>query len=234
MVVEEDSADPVYVGRLGLTDRGGQPAADRLALARGRTVLRSHAREPDGSGQPAQVSWSRGPDQRLLGRGLHAGRTRAARGARRGIGVHRQPGHEPDRAACATYSRPSRPTRTPSSAPAPAARWSWTADPGTGKTVVALHRAAYLLYSDPRIGRGGGGVLFVGPHQAYLAYVDDILPSLGEDSVQICTLRDLVAEGAVGRRRERPGGGSAEGVRPTGRGDRDGRRSLRATRRRPT
>ena len=68
--------------------------------------------------------------------------------------------------------------------------------PGTGKTVVALHRTAYLLYSDPRIGRGGGGVLFVGPHQAYLAYVDDILPSLGEDSVQICTLRDLIAEGA--------------------------------------
>jgi hypothetical protein len=40
-------------------------------------------------------------------------------------------------------------------------------------------------------------VLFVGPHQAYLAYVDDILPSLGEDSVQICTLRDLVPEGVA-------------------------------------
>ena len=37
--------------------------------------------------------------------------------------------------------------------------------PGTGKTVVALHRTAYLLYSDPRIGRRGGGVLFVGPHR---------------------------------------------------------------------
>jgi DNA helicase IV len=69
--------------------------------------------------------------------------------------------------------------------------------PGTGKTVVALHRAAYLLYSEPRIARGGGGVMFVGPHEAYLAYVDDVLPSLGEESVQICTLRDLVAEGAA-------------------------------------
>ncbi|HEX4400441.1 MAG TPA: RNA polymerase recycling motor ATPase HelR [Galbitalea sp.] len=67
--------------------------------------------------------------------------------------------------------------------------------PGTGKTVVALHRAAYLLYSDPRLAPGRGGVLFVGPHQAYLAYVDDVLPSLGEESVQICTLRDLVIEG---------------------------------------
>ncbi|GAF44492.1 RNA polymerase recycling motor ATPase HelR [Rhodococcus wratislaviensis] len=66
--------------------------------------------------------------------------------------------------------------------------------PGTGKTVVALHRAAYLLYSDPRLRHG---VLFVGPHEPYLAYVADVLPSLGEEGVQLCTLRDLVAEGAT-------------------------------------
>ncbi|MFD6435595.1 RNA polymerase recycling motor ATPase HelR [Streptomyces venezuelae] len=71
--------------------------------------------------------------------------------------------------------------------------------PGTGKTVVALHRSAYLLYSDPRLGhdRRGGGVLFVGPHEPYLGYVADVLPSLGEEGVQTCTLRDLVAEGAA-------------------------------------
>src|SRR5260221_9822871 len=69
--------------------------------------------------------------------------------------------------------------------------------PGTGKTVVALHRAAYLLYSDPRLGHRRGGLLFVGPHQPYLAYVADVLPSLGEEGVQTCTLRDLVAEGAA-------------------------------------
>jgi hypothetical protein len=68
--------------------------------------------------------------------------------------------------------------------------------PGTGKTVVALHRTAYLLYSDPRLGHRRGGVLFVGPHQPYLAYVADVLPSLGEEGVQTCTLRDLVPEGA--------------------------------------
>src|SRR5690242_1825623 len=68
--------------------------------------------------------------------------------------------------------------------------------PGTGKTVVALHRTAYLLYSDPRLGHHRGGVLFVGPHQPYLAYVADVLPSLGEEGVQTCTLRDLVAEGS--------------------------------------
>ncbi|MFD7640554.1 RNA polymerase recycling motor ATPase HelR [Kitasatospora sp. NPDC059795] len=67
--------------------------------------------------------------------------------------------------------------------------------PGTGKTVVALHRTAHLLYSDPRLGHRKGGVLFVGPHQPYLAYVADVLPSLGEEGVQTCTLRDLVPEG---------------------------------------
>jgi hypothetical protein len=69
--------------------------------------------------------------------------------------------------------------------------------PGTGKTVVALHRAAYLLYSDPRLGHRRGGVLFVGPHQPYLAYVSDVLPSLGEEGAQTCTLRDLLPEGAT-------------------------------------
>ncbi len=68
--------------------------------------------------------------------------------------------------------------------------------PGTGKTVVALHRAAYLLYSDPRLREGRGGVLFVGPHRPYLAYIADVLPSLGEEGVQTCTLADLVPEGA--------------------------------------
>lgn len=69
--------------------------------------------------------------------------------------------------------------------------------PGTGKTVVALHRTAYLLYSDPRLGDRRGGVLFVGPHQPYLAYVADVLPSLGEEGVQTCTLMDLQPEGVT-------------------------------------
>ncbi|WP_405770752.1 RNA polymerase recycling motor ATPase HelR [Streptomyces sp. NBC_01538] len=68
--------------------------------------------------------------------------------------------------------------------------------PGTGKTVVALHRSAYLLYADPLLSHRRGGILFVGPHRPYLAYVADVLPSLGEEGVQTCTLRDLVDEGA--------------------------------------
>ncbi|MFW0790189.1 RNA polymerase recycling motor ATPase HelR [Gordonia sp. CPCC 205333] len=67
--------------------------------------------------------------------------------------------------------------------------------PGTGKTVVALHRAAYLLYSDPRVSPRRGGVLVVGPHDPYLAYVGDILPDLGAEGAALCTLRDLLPEG---------------------------------------
>lgn len=68
--------------------------------------------------------------------------------------------------------------------------------PGTGKTVVALHRSAYLLYSDPRLHQHRGSVLFVGPHRPYLDYVADVLPSLGEDGVRTCILLDLLPQGA--------------------------------------
>ena len=66
-----------------------------------------------------------------------------------------------------------------------------TGGPGTGKTVVALHRAAYLLYSDRRRFEGGG-VLVVGPSAAYTAYIERVLPSLGEESVVLRSLGDVV------------------------------------------
>lgn len=63
--------------------------------------------------------------------------------------------------------------------------------PGTGKTVVALHRAAYLLHADSRIAARRGNLLLVGPHRPYLDYVADVLPALGEHSVQTATIADL-------------------------------------------
>ncbi|MGC3995825.1 MAG: AAA family ATPase [Propionicimonas sp.] len=59
--------------------------------------------------------------------------------------------------------------------------------PGTGKTVVALHRAAYLLYSNRRRFERGG-ILVVGPSGLFMDYIERVLPSLGEDSV---TLRPI-------------------------------------------
>ncbi len=63
--------------------------------------------------------------------------------------------------------------------------------PGTGKTVVALHRAAYLLYTN-RFPLEGQGVLVVGPNRLFLSYIEQVLPSLGEAGVELAVLADLV------------------------------------------
>jgi len=63
--------------------------------------------------------------------------------------------------------------------------------PGTGKTAVGLHRAAYLLYSHrTRLSRGG--VLVLGPNPAFLAYISSVLPALGEVDVAQRTLEQLL------------------------------------------
>jgi DNA helicase IV len=68
--------------------------------------------------------------------------------------------------------------------------------PGTGKTAVGLHRAAFLLYEHrERLARDG--VLVVGPGPAYLAFIRDVLPGLGEVDVAQRSIEDLVAEVAV-------------------------------------
>src|SRR5580658_3890592 len=64
--------------------------------------------------------------------------------------------------------------------------------PGTGKTAVGLHRVAYLLYAyKERMSRGG--VLVVGPNRAFLAYIRNVLPALGEADVNQLSVTDLLA-----------------------------------------
>ncbi len=63
--------------------------------------------------------------------------------------------------------------------------------PGTGKTVVALHRAAYLLYTF-RFPLEDQGVLVIGPNRVFLRYIERVLPSLGEAGVEQVVLADLV------------------------------------------
>ncbi|MBU4215782.1 MAG: AAA family ATPase [Actinobacteria bacterium] len=63
--------------------------------------------------------------------------------------------------------------------------------PGTGKTAVALHRAAYLLYAHRRM-LERSGVLLVGPSRTFLRYIDQVLPSLGETGVVTTTIAELV------------------------------------------
>ena len=69
--------------------------------------------------------------------------------------------------------------------------------PGTGKTAVALHRAAYLLYTH-RFPLERQGVLVVGPNPLFLRYIEQVLPSLGETGVSLSTVAGLVPEIRVG------------------------------------
>ncbi|MEV0627592.1 RNA polymerase recycling motor ATPase HelR [Nonomuraea wenchangensis] len=195
-MVSGDGAEPVYVGRLGLTDREGRrllldwrsPAAEPFFGA-------THA-NPMGLASRRRYRWTRGRisdywDEVFAADGLDGHAALDDQSAFiASLGGIRSPRM---RDVLATIQADQDAVIRAGS------RGALVVDggPGTGKTVVALHRSAYLLYADPRLGHNRGGVLFVGPHQPYLAYVADVLPSLGEDGVQTCTLRDLVPEGAT-------------------------------------
>ncbi len=74
--------------------------------------------------------------------------------------------------------------------------------PGTGKTVVALHRAAFLLYSDRRRYETGG-VLVIGPSGVFMRYIQRVLPSLGETAVALRSLGEVV-DGVSASRHDPP------------------------------
>ncbi len=195
-IVSADNPEPVYIGRLGLTDRAGRrllldwrsPAAEPFFGA-------THA-NPMGLTSRRRYRWTRGRisdywDEVFTSDGFERHAALDDQSAFiASLGADRSPRM---RDVLGTIAADQDAIIRAGS------RGALVVDggPGTGKTVVALHRTAYLLYSDPRLGHRRGGVLFVGPHQPYLAYVSDVLPSLGEEGVQTCTLRDLVPEGAT-------------------------------------
>ncbi len=194
-MVSADSSEPVYVGRLGLKDNAGhQLLIDWRSPAAEPFFGATHA-NPMGLISRRRYRWSRGHINDYWDEVFDAD-SLTSNGALddqsafiASLGSNRSPRM---RDVLGTIASDQDAIIRSSS------RGALVVDggPGTGKTVVALHRTAYLLYSDPRLGHRRGGVLFVGPHQPYLAYVADVLPSLGEEGVQTCTLRDLVAEGA--------------------------------------
>ena len=195
-MVRADEPEPVYVGRLGLTDSAGRrllldwrsPAAEPFFGA-------THA-NPMGLASRRRYRWTRGRisdywDEVFTADGFDGQAALDDQSAFiASLGSSRSPRM---RDVLGTIQADQDAIIRAGS------RGALVVDggPGTGKTVVALHRTAYLLYSDARLGHRRGGVLFVGPHQPYLAYVADVLPSLGEEGVQTCTLRDLVPEGAA-------------------------------------
>jgi DNA helicase IV len=198
-IVRADNPEPLYVGRLGLTDSTGRrvlvdwrsPAAEPFFAA-------THA-NPMSLASRRRYRWTRGRISDYWDEVFTAQGT---------VELQSHPALDDQSAFIASLGS-SRSTRMrdvlgtiqaeQDAIIRAGSRGALVVDggPGTGKTVVALHRSAYPLYSDPRLGHRRGGVLFVGPHEPYLAYVADVLPSLGEEGVQTCTLRDLVAEGAT-------------------------------------
>lgn len=194
-IVRADDAEPVYIGRLGLTDgSGGRLLIDWRSPAAEPFFAATHA-NPMGLASRRRYRWTRGRigdywDEVFTADGFEGHAALDDQSAFiASLGSSRSPRM---RDVLGTIQSDQDAIIRAGS------RGALVVDggPGTGKTVVALHRSAHLLYSDPRLGHRRGGVLFVGPHQPYLAYVADVLPSLGEEGVQTCTVRDLVAEGA--------------------------------------
>jgi hypothetical protein len=195
-IVGADNPEPVYIGRLGLTDRASRRLLVDWRSPAAEPFFGSTHATPMGLASRRRYRWTRGRvsdywDEVFTPDGLEGHAALDDQSAFiASLGGSRSPRM---RDVLGTIAADQDAIIRAGS------RGALIVDggPGTGKTVVALHRAAYLLYSDPRLGHRRGGVLFVGPHQPYLAYVSDVLPSLGEEGVQTCTLRDLTPEGAA-------------------------------------
>jgi DNA helicase IV len=179
-----------YVGRMGIRDEGAQPLVVDWRAPAAAAFYRATAAEPLGVVRRRMIQSSRErvtgieddlldpaaapPGMRVVGDGaLLASLSKATGRGMRDIVATIQ--REQDDAI-----------RSPASGVTIV-----TGGPGTGKTAVALHRAAYLLYSD-RNRFAGGGILVVGPSGVFVDYIATVLPSLGEDTATLRSLGTLV------------------------------------------
>jgi DNA helicase IV len=196
----ELDADPRYVGRIGLRDDNHDsllidwraPAAAvfyQATAADPQNVVRRRVLRSSGptvvSVEDELLDAEAGSDLPIVGEGaLMAQLSRARDRSMHSIVATIQA--EQDRAIRA----PSRGVT------------SISGGPGTGKTVVALHRAAYLLYTDRRRYESGG-VLVVGPSGVFMRYIERVLPSLGETAVALRSLGEVV-DGVRATRHDEP------------------------------
>ena len=175
---------------VGAARRGPPAARDRLAGARRGAVLPGHGRGPAGRRAPAGDPLHRAPGAStwrttcstprptggvaVVGDGALLATPRPGQ-----VGPHAR--HRRDDPARAGRGDPGTGRR----------RALIEGGPGTGKTAVALHRAAHLLYRD-RSRYEGAGVLLVGPSPVFMSYVERVLPSLGEDTAELRSLGHVV------------------------------------------
>jgi DNA helicase IV len=189
--VEEHANQRYHVGRRHVTDEAGEPMVLDWRAPISRTFYQASARDPQGVAVRRRFGFVRGEltsfEDEHLDRGEELGTAsriltaeieRPRVGPMRDIVATIQPEQDElvradlDESICVQGA------------------------PGTGKTAVGLHRAAYLLYLHrERLRRSG--VLIVGPNTAFLHYIAAVLPALGEVEVQQSTVDDLVAHGPV-------------------------------------
>ncbi|MFD9510928.1 HelD family protein [Streptomyces mirabilis] len=213
----EHAGQNYHIGRLRITEH---PAAPPLVVdwraPVSRAFYQASARDPQGVAVRRRFGWapgSKGDSADLTGlEDEHIGGGRPDRDGHRDDDGRRDRGHEDtsvpeSRILTGEIERPRvGPMRDIAATIQPEQDHLVRGDlatsvcvqgaPGTGKTAVGLHRAAYLLYTHPqRIRRGG--LLILGPNPTFLAYIAEVLPALGESGVRQSTLADEIARHPV-------------------------------------
>ena len=194
--LDTEGDDRLYIGRLGVSDQAGEPlmldwrapvaeafyratSADRRGVVR-RRHIRMKGRRVVGIDDELLARKVRGAGRGLVGEAALLSSLEQARTGRMGDIVATIQAEQD-----AAIRAPLRGVLVVQGGP------------GTGKTAVALHRAAYLLYTH-QFPLASQGVLVVGPNPVFCRYVGDVLPGLGETGVRLSTPVELVAapEGA--------------------------------------
>ena len=192
--LDTDGGDRLYIGRLGVSDETGEPlmvdwrapvaeafyratSADRRGVVR-RRHIRMKGRRVVGVDDELLARKVNGAGRGLVGEAALLSSLEQARTGRMGDIV------------ATIQAEQDAAIRAP--------LWGVLVvqgGPGTGKTAVALHRAAYLLYAH-QFPLASQGVLVVGPNPVFCRYVGDVLPGLGETGVRLSTPAELVAAAA--------------------------------------
>ena len=189
--IDEDGGDRFYIGRIAVSDEHSEPVVVDWRAPIAEPFYRATGRQPMGIVRRRHFATSgkilRGIDDEFFGEARDA----LAPGAISGQGAlisaleEARSGKLGDIVAT-IQGEQDEVIRAPMSGVLVV-----QGGPGTGKTVVALHRAAYLLYTH-RFPLEGQGVLVLGPNRLFLSYIEQVLPSLGEAGVQVAVLGDLV------------------------------------------
>ncbi|SDM64829.1 DNA helicase IV [Streptomyces sp. cf386] len=202
----------LHIGRLRITERPADPplVVDWRAPV-SRAFYQAGARDPQGVSVRRRFGWapgSRGDSADLTGledEHLDRGESRASEIVAREI---ERPRVGPMRDIAATIQ----PEQDDLVRGDLAVSMCVQGAPGTGKTAVGLHRAAYLLYTHPqRIRRGG--LLILGPNRTFLTYISQVLPALGETGVRQSTLGEALGEALGAGVAARNAGSGVDGAR---------------------